>query len=79
MPYPEYATPLSRQLVTQYAIFFQERFVPKRGRDDVSYAEQIAYRIQAWVEQRRVISCVIAAVGMDYIAYIPKKKVAGHL
>lgn len=73
LAYPEYGTPVSRELFAQYAVAFQQRLVPNV--EDVTVAaidkadSCFALRLSSGETLRA--TKVILATGLDYMAYIP--------
>jgi lysine/ornithine N-monooxygenase len=73
--YPEYGTPVSRDLFAQYALSFQQSLVRDVEDVVVTYIDRIHDGFELRLNSGETVQAekVIIATGMDYMAYIPRE------
>jgi len=75
LPFPEYGTPVSRELFAQYAVSFQRTLVPCVEDVTVISINKLPKRFELRLSSGETLDAekVIVATGMDYMAYIPEQ------
>jgi cation diffusion facilitator CzcD-associated flavoprotein CzcO len=73
--YPEYGTPVSRELFAQYALSFQQRLVPNVEDVAVTDVDRARDGFELRLNNGETLQAekVIIATGMEYMAYIPRE------
>lgn len=73
IPYPEYGTPVSRELFAQYALSFQRSQVPQVEDVTITAIHKVdgGFELQLSSGETLRAEKVILATGMDHMAYIP--------
>lgn len=74
-PYSEYGFPISRDLLTRYALFFQKTLVPDVEDVSVSTIKRLTsgFALQLSTGKTLEASDVIIATGLDYMEYVPRE------
>jgi pyridine nucleotide-disulfide oxidoreductase len=75
VPYPEYGTPVSREVFAQYAISFQQKLVPNVENVTVTTVSKLGDGFEVRLSSGETLHPrkVIVATGMDYTANIPEQ------
>ena len=73
--YPEYGTPISRELFANYAISFQQAVVPQVENVEVTAIDKApeGYELRLSTGDTVKAGKVIIATGTDYMAYMPRE------
>ena len=74
-PFPEYGTPVSREVFTKYALSFQRTLVPNVEDVTVTAVTKSDNGFELRLSSGEMLEAekVIIAIGMDHMAYIPKE------
>jgi lysine/ornithine N-monooxygenase len=75
LTYPEYGTPVSRDLFAQYALSFQQSLVPDVEEVAVTDIDRARDGFELRLNSGETVQAekVIIATGMDYMAYTPRE------
>ena len=75
LPFPEYGTPVSRELFAQYAVAFQRTLVPGVEEVIVTSIDKLPQGFELRLSSGETLSAgkVIVATGLDCMAYIPEQ------
>lgn len=75
IPYPEYGTPVSRDLFARYALSFQQKLVPDVENLTVTVIDKSQNRFKLCLSSGEALEAekVIVATGLDHMAYIPEQ------
>ena len=73
IPYPEYGTPVSRELFAEYGLSFQQRLVPEVEDVTVTGVHKATDDFELQLSSGETLRAekVILATGVDYMAYMP--------
>lgn len=77
VPFPEYGTPVSREVFAQYALAFQRKLVPQVEDLAVTAIKKSPEGFELLLSNGKTLNAekVIIATGMDHMAYIPEQLV----